>query len=92
LNTQLHGGTWTTDIHQRSNMMNTLNTEMAGHGVTAPDLRKLTTAEIEAVSGGWLPAFVAGIVIGAAVVIAASEENPLSAIDFSRLRELAGTS
>jgi hypothetical protein len=81
-------------------MMNTLNTEMAEHGLTAPDnLRKLTPAEIEAVSGGLLPSFILGIAFGVggaslAGLVAASVGRGgfFDPIDISRLRELAATS
>ena len=65
--------------------MTALNTEMAGHDLSAPDLRKLTTAEIEAASGGVIATFVAGIVLGVCLGIAISDENPLSAIDVPAL-------
>jgi hypothetical protein len=49
------------------------------------DVHELSLDEIEAISGGVIAQFVAGIVIGVAVVIAASEDNPLSAIDVPAL-------
>jgi lactobin A/cerein 7B family class IIb bacteriocin len=40
------------------------------------DVHELSLDEIEAISGGVIAQFVAGIVIGVAVVIAASEDKP----------------
>jgi lactobin A/cerein 7B family class IIb bacteriocin len=73
-------------------MVNALNTEMAGHGVDAPNLRELTSAELEAVSGGLLPSFILGIAFGVGLGSVAglvASGGALDAIDFSRLRECA---